>query len=198
VPTLRTICVYAGSSPGADPAYAEAAATLAREIGRRGLGVVYGGGTVGLMGVVADAALAVGAPVTGIIPRALDAREISHPALTELVVVETMHERKALMAERSDAFVALPGGIGTMEELIEAFTWTQLAIHEKPVGLLDVAGYWAPLGAMLDRAVAARFLSAERRATLLAGEDPAALLDALEAWEPAPLGLWAKAPPPGI
>jgi hypothetical protein len=162
------------------------------------MGVVYGGGTVGLMGVVADAALAAGAPVTGVIPRALDAREIAHGRLTELVLVETMHERKALMAERADAFVALPGGIGTMEELIEAFTWTQLAIHEKPVGLLDVAGYWAPLGAMLDRAVEARFLSAERRATLLSDDDPGALLDALAVWEPAPLGLWLAGPPPGI
>jgi uncharacterized protein (TIGR00730 family) len=198
VPELRTICVYAGSSPGADPRYAEAAAALGREIGRRGMGVVYGGGMVGLMGVVADAALAAGAPVTGVIPRALDAREIAHRRLSELVLVETMHERKALMAERADAFVALPGGIGTMEELIEAFTWTQLAIHEKPVGLLDVAGYWAPLEAMLDRAVEARFLSAERRATLLADEDPAALLDALAAWEPAPVGLWMDGPPPGI
>jgi uncharacterized protein (TIGR00730 family) len=198
VPPLRTICVYAGSSPGADPRYAEAAAALGREIGRRGMGVVYGGGMVGLMGVVADAALAAGASVTGVIPRALDAREIAHGRLTELVLVETMHERKALMADRSDAFVALPGGIGTMEELIEAFTWTQLAIHEKPVGLLDVAGYWAPLEAMLDRAVEARFLSAERRATLLSDEDPAALLDALAAWEPAPLGLWMDGPPPAI
>ena len=196
MPPLRTVCVYAGSSPGADPRYAEAAAALAAEIGRRGLGVVYGGGMVGLMGVVADAALAAGAPVTGVIPRALDAREIAHAGLTELVVVETMHERKALMAARADAFVALPGGVGTMEELIEAFTWTQLAIHDKPVGVLDVAGYWGPLGAMLDRAVEARFLSAERRATLLADDDPAALLDALEAWEPlVPAGPMAGRPP---
>jgi uncharacterized protein (TIGR00730 family) len=198
MPALGTICVYAGSSPGADPRFAEAASALGREIGRRGLGVVYGGGMVGLMGVVADAALAAGAAVTGVIPRALDAREVSHGGLTELVLVDTMHERKALMADRADAFVALPGGIGTMEELIEAFTWTQLAIHEKPVGLLDVGGYWGPLGAMLDHAVEARFLSAERRATLLADEDPSALLDALEAWEPAPLGLWMSGPPPGI
>ncbi len=196
MPPLRTVCVYAGSSSGADPRYAEAAAALAAEIGRRGLGVVYGGGMVGLMGVVADAALAAGAPVTGVIPRALDAREISHPGLTDLVVVETMHERKALMAARADAFVALPGGVGTMEELIEAFTWTQLAIHDKPVGVLDVAGYWGPLGAMLDRAVEARFLSAERRAMLLADDDPAALLDALEAWEPlVPAGPMAGRPP---
>jgi uncharacterized protein (TIGR00730 family) len=197
VPPLRTVCVYAGSSPGADPRYAQAATALGAEVGRRGLGLVYGGGMVGLMGVVADAALAAGAPVTGVIPRALDAREISHAGLTELLVVDTMHQRKALMAERADAFVALPGGVGTMEELIEAFTWTQLAIHEKPVGLLDVAGYWGPLAAMLDRTVEAAFLSAERRATLLSDDDPAGLLDALEAWEPlVPAGPMAG--PPGI
>jgi uncharacterized protein (TIGR00730 family) len=197
VPPLRTVCVYAGSSPGADPRYAQAATALGAEVGRRGLGLVYGGGMVGLMGVVADAALAAGADVTGVIPRALDAREISHAGLTELLVVDTMHQRKALMAERADAFVALPGGVGTMEELIEAFTWTQLAIHEKPVGLLDVAGYWGPLAAMLDRTVEAAFLSAERRATLLSDDDPAGLLDALEAWEPlVPAGPMAG--PPGI
>ena len=138
--------MYAGSSPGADPRYGLGASALAEEIARRGLGIVYGGGMVGLMGVVADAALAAGAPVTGVIPRALDAREVAHPGLTELVVVETMHERKALMAARADAFVALPGGVGTIEELIEALTWTHLAIHDKPVGLLDVAGYWGRCG----------------------------------------------------
>jgi uncharacterized protein (TIGR00730 family) len=190
--------VYAGSSPGADPRYALAASALAEEIARRGLGIVYGGGMVGLMGVVADAALAAGAPVTGVIPRALDAREISHGGLTELVVVETMHERKALMADRADAFVALPGGVGTMEELIEALTWTQLAIHDKPVGMLEVVGYWGPLRAMLDSAVEARFLAPAHRATLLADEDPVALLDALAAWEPPALGKWMDGGPPGI
>jgi uncharacterized protein (TIGR00730 family) len=198
VTALSTVCVYAGSSPGADAAYARAAAGLGREIARRGLGIVYGGGSVGLMGVVADACLGAGAAVTGVIPRALDAREVSHGGLTELVVVETMHERKALMAERSDAFVALPGGVGTIEELIEAFTWTQLAIHDKPVGLLDVAGYWGPLQAMLDRAVEARFLRAETRGTLLADADPSALLDALEAWTPRALPKWMDGGPPGI
>jgi uncharacterized protein (TIGR00730 family) len=190
--------VYAGSSPGADPRYARAAAALAREIAGRGLGVVYGGGMVGLMGVVANEALAAGAPVTGVIPRALDAREVSHTGLTELVVVETMHERKALMAARADAFVALPGGVGTIEELIEALTWTQLAIHDKPVGVLDAAGYWGPLRAMLDHAARERFVRPEHRATLLSHDDPAALLDALEAWEPAALAKWMDGGPPGI
>jgi uncharacterized protein (TIGR00730 family) len=195
VPALRTVCVYAGSNPGADPRYALSAAALAREIARRGLGVVYGGETVGLMGVVADAALAAGAPVTGVIPRALDSREVSHPGLTELVLVETMHERKALMAARADAFVALPGGTGTIEEIVEAFTWTQLGIHDKPLGLLDVAGYWGPLRATLDRAVEARFLSPEHRAILISGGDPAALLDALEEWQPVHLDKWMDRAP---
>lgn len=198
MPALRTICVYAGSSPGTDPAFARAAAALAREIAGRGMGVVYGGGLVGLMGVVADAALAAGAPVTGVIPRALDTREVSHRGVTELLVVETMHQRKALMAERADAFVALPGGVGTMEELIEALTWTQLGIHDKPVGVLDVAGYWEPLRAMLDRAVEAGFVRPRHRAGLVWHDHPAALLDALAAWERPAAEAWRDGAPPGI
>jgi len=198
VPELRTVCVYAGSSPGADPAYAEAAAALGREIGRRGMGMVYGGGTVGLMGIAADAALAAGAPVTGIIPAALHAREISKIDLTELVVVDSMHERKFLMAERSDAFAALPGGVGTIEELVEALTWTQLGIHRKPVGLLDVAGYWEPLTTMLDAARDARFVRPEHRDLLLSEHEPAALLDALAAWEPLALDKWMDGGPPAV
>ena len=194
MPALRTVCVYAGSYPGADPRYAEAAEALAQEIGRRGLGIVYGGGSVGLMGVLADAGLAAGVPVTGVIPRALDAREIAHGGLTELLVVETMHERKALMADRADAFVALPGGVGTIEELIEALTWTQLRIHDKPVGLLDAGGYWEPLRATLDWAVEAEFVRPGHRAMLLADDDPAALLDALAAWEPPGLPKFDDAP----
>lgn len=198
MPALRTVCVYAGSSTGADPAYAAAAEALGAEIARRGLGMVYGGGTVGLMGVVAEAALAGGAPVTGIIPAALHAREISKVDLTELLVVQTMHERKFLMAERSDAFAALPGGVGTIEELVEALTWTQLGIHAKPVGLLDVAGYWGPLAAMMDAAREARFVRPEHRSLLISEDDPAALLDALAAWEPLALDTWMDGGPPGI
>ncbi len=154
---------------------------------------MYGGGAVGLMGVVADAAMGAGGRVTGIIPRALEEREIGHREVTELVVVETMHERKALMAHRSDGFVALPGGIGTLEELVEALTWTQLGIHRKPVGLLDVAGYWQPLLVLLDHAVEQRFVRPEHRADLLSDDDPARLLDALAAWRPGHDDKWIDA-----
>jgi uncharacterized protein (TIGR00730 family) len=166
---------------------------LGRTIAGRGLELVYGGGAVGLMGVVADAAMGAGGHVTGIIPRALEEREIGHREVTALVVVETMHERKAMMAQRSGCFVALPGGIGTLEELIEALTWTQLGIHRKPVGLLDVSGYWGPLLALLDHAVEQRFVRPEHRADLLSGPDPAALLDALAAWRPSHDDKWMDA-----
>ena len=184
------ICVYAGSSPGADPAFAEAAAALGRTIAARGLELVYGGGSVGLMGVVADAAMAAGGRVTGIIPRALEEREIGHRDVSDLVVVETMHERKAMMAQRSGCFVALPGGLGTLEELVEALTWTQLGIHRKPVGLLDVNGYWGPLLALVDHAVEQRFVLPEHRRDLLSGIDPDDLLDALAAWRPSHDDKW--------
>jgi uncharacterized protein (TIGR00730 family) len=191
-PTGRdgAVCVYAGSSPGADAVFAEAAAALGRTIAERGLELVYGGGAVGLMGAVADAAMAAGGRVTGIIPRALEEKEIGHREVTELLVVETMHERKALMAQRSACFVALPGGIGTLEELVEALTWTQLGIHRKPVGLLDVAGYWRPLLALLDHAVEQRFVRPEHRGDLLSGTDPDVLLDALAAWRPSHDDKW--------
>lgn len=184
------VCVYAGSSPGADPAFAEAAAALGRTIARRGLELVYGGGAVGLMGAVADAAMAARGRVTGIIPRALEEREIGHREVTDLVVVETMHERKALMAQRSSCFVALPGGVGTLEELVEALTWTQLGIHRKPVGLLDVNGYWGPLLALLDHAVEQRFLLPEHRGDLISRTDPDGMLDALAAWRPSHDDKW--------
>jgi uncharacterized protein (TIGR00730 family) len=184
------VCVYAGSSPGADGAFAEAAAALGRTIAERGLELVYGGGAVGLMGAVADAAMAAGGRVTGIIPRALEEKEIGHREVTDLLVVETMHERKALMAQRSACFVALPGGIGTLEELVEALTWTQLGIHRKPVGLLNVAGYWGPLLALLDHAVDQRFVRPEHRADLLSDGDPDRLLDALAAWRPSHDDKW--------
>lgn len=196
--TIRTVCVYAGSSPGADPAFGDAAAALGAEIARRGMGMVYGGGTVGLMGIVANAALAGGAPVTGIIPASLHAREISKVDLTELVVVGTMHERKFLMAEKADAFIALPGGVGTIEELVEALTWTQLGIHHKPVGVLDVGGYWEPLTALLDRARDQRFVRPEHRDLLIAGTEPGALIEALAAWEPRGLDKWMDGGPAAL
>jgi uncharacterized protein (TIGR00730 family) len=190
VPALSSICVYAGSSPGARPAYADAARALGEVIAHRGLGLVYGGGDVGLMKVVADAAMGAGGAVTGIIPRTLLEREIGHGALTELLVVETLHERKLAMAERADAFIALPGGIGTVEELVEVLTWTQLGVHDKPCAVLDVEGYWQPLLALLDHAVTERFLPEKHRAMLLSDTDPQALLDALEAWQPQSVPKW--------
>jgi uncharacterized protein (TIGR00730 family) len=185
-----SVCVYAGSNAGVDPGHAEVARTLGRLLAEQGTGLVYGGGRTGLMGAVADAVLAAGGRVTGIIPRGLERREVAHRGLTELVVVETMHQRKALMAERADAFVALPGGLGTLEELVEVATWTQLGIHHKPVGLLDSGGYWTPLQAFLDTAVDAGFLLRENRSSILLDPDPATLLGRLAAWRPATTREW--------
>jgi uncharacterized protein (TIGR00730 family) len=187
---MRRICVYAGSNPGRDPAYAEAAAALARHLAERGTGVVYGGGKVGLMGVVADSALAAGGEVIGVMPQDLIDREIGHDGLTELRVVGSMHERKALMAELSDGFVALPGGAGTLEELIEIYTWSQLGLHRKPMGVLNVNGYYDGLAALLDHAVQEGFLREQHRAALHVADDPAALLERFEGWEPSGLGKW--------
>jgi uncharacterized protein (TIGR00730 family) len=179
---MKRICVFCGSSPGHDPRYLEAARTMGRTLARRGLGLVYGGGSVGLMGAVADAVLASGGEAVGVIPRVLQIRELAHKSLSTLHVVGSMHERKALMAELSDGFVALPGGMGTLEELSEVLTWAQLGLHSRPVGLLDVAGYYQPLAEFFDRAVGAGFLRPAHRALLLVGDEPAALLDRFEAW----------------
>jgi len=179
---MKRICVFCGSSPGLDPRYLEAARTLGRVLARRGLGLVYGGGSVGLMGAVADAALAAGGEVVGVIPQVLQIRELAHRSLTTLHVVGSMHERKALMAELSDGFLALPGGMGTLEELSEVLTWAQLGLHARPIGLLDVAGYYQPLADFFDRAVAAGFLRPAHRALLLIGHEPEALLDRFAAW----------------
>jgi uncharacterized protein (TIGR00730 family) len=176
---LRTIALFCGSNPGADPAFAAAAAAFGAETARRGLRLVYGGGSVGLMGIAADAALAGGGEVVGVIPRFLLEREVGHAGLTELRVVESMHERKALMASLADAFVALPGGIGTLEELFEIWSWGQLGLHDKPCALLDVAGYFTALVDFLDGAVRMGFVRAQHRALLLTGETPAELLDRL-------------------
>ncbi len=191
---LQRICVFCGSSRGDDPGYAGAAEALATELVRRGIGLVYGGGSVGLMGIVADAALAAGGDVIGVIPRFLHRREIMHDGVTDLRVVESMHERKALMAELSDGFVVLPGGIGTFEEAFEAMTWTQLGIHDKPVGLLDVGDFFDPMRAMLDRAVADGFIRPDV-AALPRSTDPGALLDALAVWERPTLGKWIDLDP---
>jgi hypothetical protein len=189
---VHSVCVFTGSSPGARPAYAEAARALGAELAGRGLRLVYGGASVGLMGAVADAALAAGGEVVGVIPQHLVDREVAHTGLTDLRVTGSMHERKALMAELSSAFVALPGGFGTLEELFEVLTWSQLGLHAKPCGLLDVAGYWAPLRAFADHSVAEGFVRPAHRELLLAGTDPAALLDDLAAWRPAAVPKWTS------
>jgi uncharacterized protein (TIGR00730 family) len=179
---MRRVCVFCGSSSGARDSYLSTARVLGELLARRGLGLVYGGSSVGLMGAVADAALAAGGEVIGIIPRALDARELAHRGVTRLEVVGSMHERKARMSDLADAFVALPGGMGTLEELAEMLTWGQLGIHAKPCGVVDVDGYWAPLLAFLDHAVRERFLRPEHRANLLSASDPAVLLDGLASY----------------
>jgi uncharacterized protein (TIGR00730 family) len=176
-----SVCVYCGSRAGARPEDAAAARALGRSIGERGWRLVYGGGRVGLMGVVADAALQAGAQVVGVIPESLQQREVGHRGLTELHVVDTMHRRKQMMAERANAFVALPGGIGTLEELFEAWTWAQLGYHDQPIGLLDVAGYYSNLLRFLDESVAQGFLDARQRARLYVDADVVRLLDRLHA-----------------
>jgi uncharacterized protein (TIGR00730 family) len=197
MPDLRRICLYAGSRPGADPAFVREARALARLLAGKDIGVVYGGARVGLMGAVADAALGAGGEVLGVLPRALRDREVGHTGLTRLEIVETMHERKARMADLADAFIALPGGLGTLEEVVEAATWTMLGIHRKPVGLLDVGGYYAPLARLLDDMVAGGFLPPEHRGLMLRGEDPEDLLDQLTGWDPVHAGAWIgrEAPP---
>lgn len=180
----RRICVYAGSSPGADPRYAQAARLLGAALVRRGYGLVYGGGRVGLMGEVADAVLADGGEAIGILPEALERREIGHRGLTELRIVATIHERKAMMAELAGGFVTLPGGLGTLEEVAEAATWTQIGLHRKPAGLLDVGGYWRDLEALLDHMVRERFLRAESRGLVVSETSADVLLHRLEGWRP--------------
>ncbi|MFT7461774.1 MAG: hypothetical protein ACI9EF_000108 [Pseudohongiellaceae bacterium] len=181
---MKRVCVYCGSNPGTDPIFAESARALGREILARGWGMVFGGGSVGLMGIVADTVLEGGGEVLGVIPRELKERELGHRGCTKLHVVESMHERKFLMASLADGFVALPGGVGTLEEITEALTWTQLGVHAKPCGLLNIAGYWNPLTEMFDRFVASGFMKPSHRELLQQGETPAEILDALAAWEP--------------
>jgi uncharacterized protein (TIGR00730 family) len=173
---LRSVTVYCGSNSGADPAYAEATRSLARLLVDSDIRIVYGGASLGLMGVLADTAMEAGGEVIGIMPQSLIDREIGHRGLKDLRVVASMHERKALMAELSDAFIALPGGIGTLEELIEIYTWSQLGIHRKPMGVLNVNGYYDSLAAFLDDAVEARFLPAQHRDVLIFEHDPETLL----------------------
>ena len=187
---LSAIAVYCGSNHGADPAYAQAAAALGRLVAERGIRLVYGGGHVGLMGVLADTALAGGGEVFGVITRALQAKEVAHDALTSLTVVDTMHERKAAMADAADAFVMLPGGYGTFDEFFEVVSWTQLGIHDKPCGILDVAGYYAPLRALLDDATRQGFISRVHRELVITESEPRRLLDRLAGWAPVTADKW--------
>ena len=187
---MRSICVYCGSNPGSKPAYAERAIALGTRIAREGLRLVYGGGNVGLMGTVANAVLEAGGQVTGVIPKQLADWEVAHRGLTELEIVGSMHERKMRMFQLSDAFVALPGGFGTMEEIFEMLTWRQLGISNKPCAFLDIEGFYAPLIGMIDRMVAERFLHPDQRADLWHGDDLEAMLAWMKAYEPAQASKW--------
>jgi uncharacterized protein (TIGR00730 family) len=195
---VRRVCVFCGASSGRLPVYAEAARAFGSALGRRGLGLVYGGGRVGLMGALADAALAAGAESVGVIPQDLVDRELAHGGLTDLRIVGSMHERKALMAELADGFVALPGGFGTLDELLEQLTWSQLGLHAKPVGLLDVEGYWRPLIELARHATEEGFVRESDLASIAVAVEPDALLDRLEQMtrEQRPRPKWTRPPAP--
>jgi uncharacterized protein (TIGR00730 family) len=187
---MRRLCVFCGSSEGNDPAYLQAARALGETLARSGIGLVYGGASVGLMGVLADAALVAGGEVTGVMPRALVEKEIAHGGLSDLRVVGSMHERKALMAELSDGFVALPGGIGTFEELFEVWTWAQLGHHTKPCALLNVRGFYDGLIAFLDQVVGRGFMKDAHRSMLIVAQQPMELIERLEAYKPPAVPKW--------
>src|ERR1700729_3160337 len=185
---MRRLCVFTGSRPGNRPEYAEAARELGTAIARRGMGLVYGGANVGVMREIAEAALAAGGEVIGVIPRALVDREVAHHGLTELRVVDTMHVRKATMSELSDGFVALPGGFGTLDELFEILTWAQLGMHAKPIGLLNVEGFWDPLVELVQHMVTEGFVPDDQLALLLVETDPGVLLGKMANWVQPALG----------
>ena len=186
------LCVFCGSSAGARPDYAEASRDLGAAIARRGFGLVYGGSSVGLMGMVADGALAEGGTVIGVLPKSMQERELAHHGLSELHIVTSMHERKAMMADRSDGFIALPGGVGTLEEMFEIWTWGQLGYHRKPLGMLNVAGYYDTLLGFLDGTVREGFVQPAYRAMLIAETDPERLLDRIETYEPPKVVKWIE------
>ncbi|MES1255258.1 MAG: TIGR00730 family Rossman fold protein [Acidobacteriota bacterium] len=190
---MKRICVFAGSQPGVRPVYTAAAQGLGAALVGRGLGLVYGGGRIGLMGAVADAVLDAGGHVTGVIPQALVAREVAHEGLSDLRVVPSMHVRKAMMAELADGFIALPGGWGTLEELFEVLTWAQLGLHQKPCGVLNVAGYFDGLLAFLDQSVAEGFVRSENHARVVVSEEAGSLLDAFAGYAAPAAGPWLDA-----
>lgn len=187
---IKSLCIYCGSSPGASPAYAEAARMLARAMVERQIALVYGGGNVGLMGIVASEALRLGGEVTGVIPTALMEKELGHGGLTKLHVVNNMHERKALMAELSDGFIAMPGGMGTMEELFEALTWAQLGFHAKPIGLLNTNGFYNSLITFVEEMVAQRFLTAEQSRLMMHENESVQLLERFMQFRPTYSSKW--------
>jgi len=187
------LCVFCGSSAGQDPVYMDTARLLGETLARNGIDLVYGGASVGLMGAVADAVLAHGGHVIGVMPQALVDKEIAHRGLSDLRVVGSMHERKALMAELADGFIALPGGLGTFEELFEVWTWAQLGYHKKPCALLNVAGFYDKLASFLDDVVERGFVKPIHRAMLIVENDPAALIDAIRRYEPPKVEKWIKA-----
>lgn len=187
---MKNICVYCGSSSGRLPAYAESARALARALVARDWGLVYGGASIGLMGLVADTVLQLGGRVVGVIPEALARKEVAHAGLTQLHVTQSMHERKTLMAELSDGFIAMPGGIGTFEEIFEIWTWAQLGIHAKPCGLLNVAGYYDALTTFLDHATHEQFMKPPHRSLLIVEPEPVALLDRFDRFEPPQIQKW--------
>lgn len=188
--TLHTVCVFCAANPGTHSVYVERAAAMGRHLAESKRRLVYGGGRTGLMGALADAALEAGGEVIGIMPRHLVDREVAHTGLTELRVVGSMHERKSLLAELSDGFLAMPGGLGTLEELFEIWTWGQLGLHRKPYGLLQVEGFFTPLLDFLDHAVTTGFIRAENRAMLVVDDDPAALIAGMEAARVPPVPRW--------
>lgn len=190
--TLQRVAVYCASNDGARPAYLAMARTLGTVLAERGLTVVYGGGRTGLMGALADAAMAAGGEVIGVMPHGLVEREVSHQGITSLQIVDSMHERKAMIAEMADAFITMPGGIGTLEEFFETWTWAQLGVHRKPVGLLDAEGFWDPLMVLLDQLEHEGFLRGTPREWLVRDTDPAALLAALETFEPPQVRRWLR------
>ncbi|WP_442497575.1 TIGR00730 family Rossman fold protein [Methylobacter sp. sgz302048] len=189
---MKSICVYCGSSPGRLEAYANAACALAGTLVDRNIRLVYGGASVGIMGLLADTVLELGGQAVGIIPEGLVRREVAHKHLTELHVTQSMHERKMLMAELSDGFIALPGGIGTLEELFEIWTWAQLGLHRKPCGLLNIAGYFDALTAFLDHAVAEQFIKQVHHSILIVEREPEALLDRFDSYVPPAVTKWME------
>ncbi|MBF2029921.1 MAG: TIGR00730 family Rossman fold protein [Oscillatoriales cyanobacterium C42_A2020_001] len=191
---MKSICVFCGSSLGTRPIYQEVIKQLGQLLAARNLKLIYGGGNVGLMGVIADAVMAAGGEVIGVIPEFLVSKEVAHTSLTQLHVVPSMHDRKALMADLADGFIALPGGYGTLEEFCEILTWAQLGLHQKPQGLLNIAGYYDPLLKLFDQAVAEKFLRSDLRNIVIEASDPDSLLDKLSVYQPQIVDKWLDLP----